>query len=75
MAYSLVRLGAFALTFALLLVLGLQWWLAATLAAVIGLCIGYIFFGRLRDAVARDIVARRAAAPRDRDAEAEDPIA
>ena len=60
-AYSLVRIGIFALAFAVLMLVGVQWWLAAILAAIIGLCIAYIFFGKLRDAVALDIVKRRAA--------------
>ncbi len=70
--YSLVRVGAFALVFALLLLIGLDWWLAAIVAAVVGLCVAYIFFGRLRDAVARDIVERRARPVGDSDSAAED---
>lgn len=37
------------------------WWLWAVVATVISLCVGYIFFGRLRDAAARDAADRRAA--------------
>ncbi len=72
-AYSLVRVGVFALAFAILLLVGVVWWLAAILAAVIGFCVAYIFFGKLRDAVARDIAARRSApVTKDADAVAED---
>ncbi len=70
--YSLVRVGVFALALAILLVVGVPWWLAAVLAAVVGLCVAYIFFGKLRDAVARDIVHRRARPAGDADSAAED---
>ena len=69
-AYSLVRIGIFALAFAVLMLVGVEWWLAAILAAVIGLCVAYIFFGKLRDAVALDIVKRRAAPIGDGDPDA-----
>ena len=70
--YSLVRVGVFALSLAILLVIGIEWWLAAIIAAVVGLCIAYIFFGKLRDAGARDIVQRRTQPKVDADAAAED---
>ena len=72
LAYSLLRLGVFAVVFALLMVANVPWWLSAIIAAVIGLCVGYIFFGRLRDAVALDIAARRARPAGDADTAAED---
>ena len=74
MLYSLVRLAIFAGALAVLLVVGVPGWLAAIVAAIIGLCVSYIFFGKLRDAVARDLAARRAKpnAEKDSDAEAED---
>lgn len=72
MLYSLVRVGIFAVTFGLLFALGIEWWLAAIIAAVIGLCVAYIFFGKLRDAVALDIAARRARPAGDADTTAED---
>ena len=71
--YSLVRVGVFALVFAgLMATQRVEWWLAAILAAVIGLCVAYIFFGKLRDAVALDIVKRRASTAKDEDQLAED---
>lgn len=70
--YSLVRVGIFAIALAVLLVVGVDWWLAAILAAVIGLCIAYIFFGKLRDAVALDFANRRGRASTDSDAQVED---
>lgn len=57
--YSLVRIGIFALALAVLMLIGLEWWIAALLAAVIGFLVAYIFFAKLRDAVTNDIVARR----------------
>jgi len=71
-AYSLLRLGVFAVVFALLMIANVPWWLSAIIAAVIGLCVGYIFFGKLRDAVALDIAARRARPAGDADSAAED---
>ena len=71
-AYSLVRLGVFALVFAGLMLANVPWWLAAIIAAIVGLCVGYIFFGRLRNAVALDIAERRARPAGDADSAAED---
>lgn len=59
--YSLVRIGISALALTVLMLVGLEWWLAALLAAVIGFLVSYIFFAKLRDAVTADIVARREA--------------
>lgn len=72
MAYSLIRVGVFAVAFVILMLIGAPWWLAAVIAAVIGLCVAYIFFGKLRDAVARDIAERRARPAGDADSAAED---
>lgn len=69
-AYSLVRIGIFALALVVLMLVGVEWWLAAILAAVIGLCVAYIFFGKLRDAVALDIAERRARPVGDGDSDA-----
>jgi hypothetical protein len=48
--------------FLLFFVFGIIWWLAAVLAAVVSLCLSYIFLADQRNAVAADIAARRAAA-------------
>ena len=71
-AYSLVRIGLFAVIFAALFIAGVEAWLSAVIGAILSLCVSYLFFGRLRDAVARDIVARRARPPGDADTSAED---
>lgn len=72
LAYSVVRLGVFAAVFAVLMLAEVPWWLSAVIAAIVGLCVGYIFFGRLRNAVALDIAERRARPAGDADTAAED---
>lgn len=74
-AYSLIRLGVFAAMFIILTLAAVPWWLAAIIAAVFGLCVAYVFFGKLRDAVAIDIAQRRAKPASDADSAAEDPPA
>ena len=58
--------------FALLMAAQVDWWLSALIAAILGFAISYIFFGKLRDAVALDIVARRSGPSHDPDRHAED---
>jgi small-conductance mechanosensitive channel len=76
--YSLVRLATFAIALVVLGFVatpqGVPLWVSAIVAAIIGWCVAYIFFGKLRDAVARDLAERRAApaVSKDADAEAED---
>jgi len=69
--YSLLRVGIFAVVLAVLLVIGLEPWLAAVIAAVVGLCISYIFFRQQRDRLALSLVELRARSGRDDDADAE----
>lgn len=71
-AYSLLRVGLFAAIFAVLFVLGLEWWLAALIAAALGFCVAYIFFRRLRERVAVDFAAARAGTDRRPDEVVED---
>ena len=70
--YSLVRVGLFVAIFVALLLAGIVPWLCAVIAAVVSFCASYLFFGKLRDAVAQDIVARRARPAGDADTAAED---
>jgi len=56
--YSLIRLGLFAGTFGLLLVLGIVWWASALFATVISFTVSYIFFAKLRSEVAEDLATR-----------------
>lgn len=85
--YSLLRLGLFGAVFAALYLLlpaplasiGVTGFavvvIAALVAAVIALTVSYIFFARLRDAVALDLAERRRAPSTDLDAAAEDVVA
>lgn len=70
--YTLLRLGLFAVAFGLLMAVQLDWWWAAIVASIIAMTVSYIFFGKLRDAVALDLAARREKPAVDPDAEAED---
>jgi inner membrane protein involved in colicin E2 resistance len=66
--YSALRVGVFLALFALLFVLttaiGLEpaWLISGCAAAVLALCISYIFFRGLRDRVALDVAAARTGA-------------
>jgi inner membrane protein involved in colicin E2 resistance len=66
--YSALRVGVFLLLFALLFALtsaigwNPAWLIAACAAALLALCISYIFFRPLRDRVALDVAAARTGA-------------
>jgi len=64
-----LRLLVFAVPLVILLVLGVVWWLAVIAAALIGLCLSYIFLSRPRNAVSSDLYAVR---HRDKPARTED---
>lgn len=73
LVFSAVRVLVFAVPFGILFTLGLEWWIAALVAAVIGFCVSYIFLRPLRDRVALQLAEARTAAPKPtRDEEAED---
>ncbi|MFZ4893810.1 DUF4229 domain-containing protein [Plantibacter sp. Mn2098] len=58
--YTVLRLLAFAVPLALLLVFTqLQGWVSAVIAAIIGLCVSYIFLRTPRDTVAKELYERR----------------
>ena len=59
MLYSLLRVGIFAVAFAVLMLVGFVPWLAAIVAAVIGLCVSYLFLGRTREAMSQDLYKSR----------------
>lgn len=68
--YTLIRVGVFAGVFAVLYALaGLEWWIAALIAAAIGLCVAYLFFRPQRDELVRSIGARPASPTTDESAE------
>jgi membrane protein implicated in regulation of membrane protease activity len=72
--FSLMRLAAFAVPLVIMLALGMIPWLAATLSAIIGLCVSYIFFAKTRNALSESLYEKRAAKKinSDKDADAED---
>jgi hypothetical protein len=53
--YTVLRLLVFAIPLAVLLALGIDWWIAVVAAALIGLCLSYIFLSRPRNAVSTDL--------------------
>jgi hypothetical protein len=57
--YTLMRLVSFIVPLSVLLALGVEGWLSALIAAIIGICVSYIFFARSRNAVAAQIHAAR----------------
>jgi len=69
--FSLVRVGTFAATLAILMLVGLNVFIAAIGAAVIGFCVSYIFLRKQREAVSTSIGHLRANKDRDRDNELE----
>lgn len=71
--YTVLRVLTFAVPFGVLVALGLDWWWAAPLAAVIGFCLSYVLLRRPREAVARALAdARASAGTRGSDETAED---
>ena len=68
--FSTVRLLAFVVPFVVLMVIRLDWWIAALGAAVIGFCVSYIFLASLRDRVALRVAEARAGSPKVRADEA-----
>ncbi|WP_104083091.1 DUF4229 domain-containing protein [Cryobacterium sp. Y11] len=57
--YSVMRVLMFAVPLAILLSLGLWPWAAAVIAAMLGLCLSYLFLGKSRESVARDLYQAR----------------
>ena len=74
--YSLLRVGLFAVVFAALLLMQVNPFLAAVIAAIVGLCVTYIFFRRQRDEVTRAFAHWRTSdrADRDDDGDEEDEL-
>ncbi|MEX1078186.1 MAG: DUF4229 domain-containing protein [Homoserinimonas sp.] len=72
--YSLFRVGLFAAALAAMLLIGLEWWLAAIVATMLAFAISYIFFSEPRDALARDIHERRQSSAVDPDSDVENAV-
>lgn len=69
--FSALRIGLFAVVLAVLLFLQIEPWIAAVIAAVIGLCVSYIFFRPQRVALAESVSSYRTAEHRDEDSDVE----
>ncbi|MCI4656244.1 DUF4229 domain-containing protein [Cryobacterium zhongshanensis] len=59
LSYSVYRILMFAVPLAVLLMLSIVWWISAIVAALIGLCLSYIFLRTPREQVARDLYTAR----------------
>ena len=72
--FTVLRVLMFVVPFAILVALGIEGWLSAVIAAIIGLCLSYLFLRTPRDTVARDLyeVRHRDKEPVHPDAESED---
>lgn len=57
--YSVLRVLMFAVPLAILLAMGFWPWAAAVIAALLGLCLSYLFLGTSRESVARGLYAAR----------------
>ncbi|GIT81413.1 hypothetical protein LLS1_30820 [Leifsonia sp. LS1] len=55
MIYTVLRLLVFAIPLAVLLLLGIVWWASVIAAALIGLCLSYIFLSKPRNAVSTEL--------------------
>ena len=77
-SYSIYRVLMFAVPLAILMLLlrRSEWWLAALLSAVIGLCLSYLFLRKPRERVANDLyqARHRDKEPVHSDAESEDAV-
>lgn len=71
MLYSLLRIGIFAVVLTVLLMLEIEPWIAALLAAIVGLCVSYIFLRKPRENVARSFYEFRTSEHRDGDSDHE----
>lgn len=71
--FTALRLLAFVIPFVILYALGVEWWIAALGATVVGFCVSYIFLAPLRDRAALQLAEARAkGAKPGTDEEAED---
>lgn len=69
--YSLIRVILFAVPFTILMVIGIDWWFSAPIAAVIAACLSYLFLRPQRDAVATTVYEWRHGDHHDEDSDIE----
>lgn len=70
--FSLMRIAVFVFPLIVLLFLGMEPWIAALIAAIMGLCISYIFFAPTRNSLSQALYESRQAkkaAAKDEDTE------
>ena len=65
--YSLIRVGVFAIALAALALVGVNVFVAAIIAAIIGFCVSYLFLRKQREAVSTSIDHLRGRKDRDVD--------
>ncbi|CAD5990730.1 DUF4229 domain-containing protein [Agreia sp. COWG] len=74
--FSLIRIGLFAVLLAILLLLltpgGVPEWISAVLAAIISLCVSFIFLRRPREEAAKSLYEARASTKRSQSSAAGD---
>lgn len=70
--YSAARVAIFAVVLAALLLAGLDVWISALVAALVGLGVSLLVLRRPRETMAADLAARRTREPEPSDDEAED---
>lgn len=62
--FTVLRLVLFVGVLAVLMLIGLDWFWAALLAAVIGFCVSFVLFREPREAAVAELAARRRSRPR-----------
>jgi len=74
LSFTVLRVLMFVVPFVILVLLGIAGWLSAVIAAIVGLCLSYIFLRTPRDTVARRLyeVRHREKEPVHPDDESED---
>ncbi|HRN29967.1 MAG TPA: DUF4229 domain-containing protein [Terrimesophilobacter sp.] len=70
--FSVLRLAAIVVPLGVLLWLGFDWWWAAILATIIGVCISVLALSPMRESIARGLADRVDNPATDVDAEFED---
>lgn len=73
--YSILRVLFFAVPLAVMLLAGLEPWIAGVLSAIIAFCLSYILLGRRRDRLVADLRSKRGKPATTDDEAAEDDVA
>ncbi len=73
--YSILRVLFFAVPLAVMLLAGLEPWIAGVLSAIIAFCLSYILLGRRRDRLVADLRSKRGSHRSSDDEAAEDEVA